>query len=212
MSTFGDMQTRIANELKRTDLTSEIKLAINDAINDYDGNRFWFNEERDATAFTTVLGQEFYTVADAPVIASMRHIDTATVFVFNSRWVMHFRTPQYMEWQSVNPSWNAIPEDWSYYNETIRLYPIPNGAYPVYLSGTMQIAPTPLSSDNDSNVWTNEAEQLIRYCAKRKMFSDLLRDPDQMQINKALEDNQFNILQSETAKRGGPATIRPTQW
>lgn len=212
MSTFGDMQTRIANELKRTDLTSEIKLAINDAINDYDGNRFWFNEERDTTAFTTVQGQEFYTTADAPIIATMRHIDVLTVFVFNSRWVMHFRTPQYMEFQSVNPNWNAIPEDWSYYNETIRLYPIPNGAYPVYISGTIQVSPHPLTDDADTNVWTNEAEQLIRYCAKRKLFTDLIRDPAQAAVNQGLETQQYGILQAETAKRGGPATIRPTQW
>ena len=53
MATYGDIKTRVAGNLVRTDLGTEIGQAINDAINEYASTRFWFNETRSVT-FNTV--------------------------------------------------------------------------------------------------------------------------------------------------------------
>lgn len=208
--TYGDMQTRIADELQRSDLTSQIQLAILDAIRDYERQRFYFNEERLVPLFTCVVGQEFYTTSDDADIASMPHIDSMTLFAFNNRYTLEYITPQQMETISVSPIWTGMPTNYTYYNEQIRLYPIPNYAYPVYVSGTVRYALP--SSSSDGGVWMNEAEQLIRFAAKEKLYRDVLRDQAQMMAAMKTKEDALTFLQAETAQRGGPAVIRATKF
>ena len=73
--TFGAIKARILNELVRPDLTSEIALAVQDAIKEASKSRFWFNEVRGLT-FDTVPGQEFYDVADLADIPLIGRIDS----------------------------------------------------------------------------------------------------------------------------------------
>ena len=56
MSTFGALKTRIADELNRSDLTSQIASAVPRAIEYYARERFDFNEGR-STASTVVDNQ-----------------------------------------------------------------------------------------------------------------------------------------------------------
>jgi hypothetical protein len=44
--TLGDLKTRIADELARADLASQIALAVSDAIAEAVTHRFWFMEVR----------------------------------------------------------------------------------------------------------------------------------------------------------------------
>ena len=60
MATLGTMKTRIANELARADLTSELAGAITSAIAHYERRRWWFLESE--STFTTTPS----TVASAP--------------------------------------------------------------------------------------------------------------------------------------------------
>src|SRR5215472_3707712 len=100
------MQNRIADELgARGDLlvpssnmsASPIQLAIFDAISFWQAERFWFNEYRTTNAFTTVVGQEWYTASDWPDIATILHIDKLSVLISGNRYFMTPRTEQYME-------------------------------------------------------------------------------------------------------------------
>src|SRR5271166_2922356 len=59
--TQGYMIDRIGDELARADLQSEIRVAINDAINVYQKEQFRFNETFTAT-FYTVSGQQNYNI------------------------------------------------------------------------------------------------------------------------------------------------------
>ncbi|MGL4559846.1 MAG: hypothetical protein ACRCV5_20305, partial [Afipia sp.] len=56
----------------------------------------------------------------------------------------------------------------------IRLYPIPDAVYTVTLSYLQKIAEP--ASDGDSNAWTEEAEELIRASAIRRLRRYDLRD------------------------------------
>ena len=210
MSTYADMQARIANELARADLTDEIKLAIQDAIADYERQRFYFNEDRLVPSFTTVIGQEFYTITDDPDIDTMPHLDSVTLYAFLSRYTLEYINPQQMETISISTQWTAMPVNYTYYNKQIRLYPIPNMAYPVYLSGTVRF--TRPSADADAGPWMNEAEQLIRYAAKKKIALDVTRDMGVAQVAAKNEADALAFLRGETAQRGGPAKIRATRF
>lgn len=62
MSTYAQMQAKIADDLNRSDLTSQIQREINRAIRKYASMPFWFSS---ATAnFTTANGQWNYDTAD----------------------------------------------------------------------------------------------------------------------------------------------------
>src|SRR5262252_6598248 len=63
VGSLGYMQDRIADELMRGDLYSQIATAINDAIIIYQHERFRFNETFTCT-FQTVVGQQNYNASN----------------------------------------------------------------------------------------------------------------------------------------------------
>src|SRR6185437_14409038 len=74
MASYLDLQTAIASDLTRSDLTSQIQSAVQDAIAQYETDRFWFNTTRSLT-FNTVPGQSQYTGTDLPQLANVVQID-----------------------------------------------------------------------------------------------------------------------------------------
>ena len=58
MATFGALKAKVADDLVRTDLDTQIADAVNEAIADYKTERFWFNEYRT----DNVLEKEITTV------------------------------------------------------------------------------------------------------------------------------------------------------
>lgn len=219
MSTFADMQNRIADELGgRTELLSPstgltlspIQLAIQDAVQFWEDERFFFNESRVQAAFSTVAGQEFYTSADWAGIATLQHIDKLSVLISGNRYRMYPRTEQYMEDISMNPAWRGQPVDYAYYNFQLRFYPIPDNAYPVNVMQTFQLVPLLLNSD--STIWTNEAEQLIRLTAKQFIYRDTILDDAKSASMEAGALKQFNNLKGATFKKSATLKIQPTTF
>lgn len=213
------MQNRIADELGgRTELLSPssglslspIQLAILDAVQFYEDERFYFNEYRTTGAFSTVVGQEFYTSADWADIATIQHIDKLSILISGNRYFMVGRTIQYMEDISMNPNWSGQPVDYSYYNFQLRFYPIPNGVYPVNVLGTKKF--TTLSATGDTNVWTNEAEQLVRLRAKSFLYRDTILDDVKSAAMSAGADQQFKLLKGGTFKKSATLKFTPTQF
>ena len=76
------MKTRIADEIARDDLTTQIGYAINDAISAYNNERFYFNETRDLT-FYTVASQELYTSSDLADMPNILKIDWIKLYINN---------------------------------------------------------------------------------------------------------------------------------
>lgn len=219
MGTYSQLQYRIADELGgRTELLSPstgevlspIQLAILDAISSNEDDRFYFNEYRTASAFSTVVGQEFYTSADWADIATIQHIDKLSILISQNRYWMYPRTEQYMEDISMNTSWQGQPVDYSYYNFQLRFYPIPNGVYPVNVLGTKKFAA--LSDPSDTNVWTEEAEQLIRLKAKQYLYRDTILDAEKAAMMEMGAQEQYKLLKGATFKKSATLKFQPTTF
>ncbi len=223
ITNYGQMQSTIAYEIgDRSDLTSQIKLAIQTAIAKHERTRFYFNEVNDINGFSTVSGQEYYSASDYALIGSMVHIDKIHALVSNNRYTLEPRTWQYIEDYAVNPTVQAPPtgiSDYAYYAETLRFYPIPDGAYPITLSGTKRFAA--LVNDNDTNVWTCDAEALIRAEAKLDIYANILKKDGDAQRQKLLiygdpmQPNSvgyLGALESETFKRQAVPKVRATYF
>lgn len=190
MSTLAEMKSRIAREIHRSDLTTEIGEAVADAIADYRHIRFAFNQARDT--FATVAGTEFY---GSGVIPDAAEIDSVTLLV-NARTVCLPAWP-YGVMEKIHTTTNSRgqPQAWSWYAEQIRVYPVPDAAYTVTVSYLKRL---PVPADAASNAWTDEAEQLIRHSAKKRICRDVLRDFEGAASAESGESAAFRRLMRES--------------
>ena len=224
-NTYQNLQGRVQNEVLGSPTTTDIQNAIQDAISEYERESFWFNDMRyfgDVTGSSsdlqTVQGQEFYSYADLPMLISMPHLSKILVLAFSNRYPLIQRTKQWIDDQSISTTWQGLPTDWAWQSGALRLYPVPNGGYPLILDGTIRFAP--LVNGTDYNCWTNEAERLIRTEAKRLLFRDITRDSDQvaaMELElmgnpQTGRQGALAQLRRETMRRaGGPGKLRPSR-
>jgi len=223
--TYGDMYNRIADELwGRTDLlanatnmaTPPIQLAIQDAIKQWERERWYFNEIRTTSAFATVAAQEFYTSSDSAFIGTLAHIDKMSITVSGNRLYLEPRTIEYMEDISMNPLNTGQPIDYSYYAEAIRFYPIPDAAYNVNVMYTKRFAE--LVNSGDTNAWMSDGEELIRLTAKMILYRDELRDVEGVaNMERAIWGapgipGAYTKLKAETARRVATSRIKPTYF
>jgi hypothetical protein len=169
------MKARIADELARSDLTSQIAYAITDAIAAYQGERWHFNESRTTISFSTVDGQEFYTSSDDADIANIRKIDYCVLYVGNDTRQLTYERPEVMEHLTVNGTQEGTPWSYGWYDNKLRLYPVPDTTYTIRIAAHVKVA-APASDGEASNPWMTDAERLIRSRAKLELALHVLRD------------------------------------
>ena len=201
---FSDMQTAIAGELARSDLTTEIQREINNAITFYGNKAFWFNEASMAN-ITTVQGQRYYPLPTnfASVLDVLSTID-------NYSYRLEPRTEQYLDqvdWG--NDFWSGYPTDYSFWNGQIRLFPPPQSGLPVTVKGTVILRPQPLVNGSDTNAWLTSAEELIRTRAVRQLYGRYIRDPEQYSLYTQLEKEALSNLHEKNVGQTGLNSIRP---
>lgn len=167
---YGQIQTRIADELNRTDLTSQIKLAIVSAVEHYERERWWF-EETLVTTVSTVASQNY--VSDA-VISTLAIIDKIQLTVSGSKYTL-FPVP-YDEWatEAATSSTSGQPTEYAYYQDRLYLFPTPGSIYALTISGVQRLAT--LSANGDANGFTNYCEELVRQRAKADLRCNILLD------------------------------------
>lgn len=234
-SNYGAMQHQVADELgDRTDLLqplgdsgltlSPIQNAIQSAIAKWEREPFYFNEYYAINLFNTAADQEFYSVADEAAIALMPKITRIHILVNNNRFTIYQRTWQYLEDISVNPSVvTSIPVDYAYFAEQVRLYPIPDGSYPLTMNGNNRL--TALVNAADANAWTEDAYDLIRSEAKLILAQEVLHDPDmQAEMKTAIYGDPRSMfgyqqsrgylyaLKAESTRRSAQGRLRPSYF
>jgi hypothetical protein len=201
---FSDMQTAIAGELARSDLTTEIQREINNAITFYGNKAFWFNEAS-MTPITTVQGQRYYTLP-----ANFASVLDVLSTLGNYTYRLEPRTEQYLDqvdWG--NDFWSGYPTDYSFWNGQIRLFPPPQGGLPITVKGTAILSPQPLVGDSYTNAWLTSAEELIRTRAVRQLYGRYIRDPEQYALYTQLEKEALSNLQEKNVGQTGLNSVRP---
>lgn len=210
MTTQTVMKARIADELARSDLTSQIAYAISDSIERYQSDRFWFNESRDLT-FSTVANQEYYTSSDNSLIPDLYEIDGLFITVNSTVRQLPAYKPQDMEELSDNGAQTGEPYAYCYFQKKIRLFPVPTQTYTVRVMGHVKVA-APASDGEASNSWMTDAERLIRARAKYELALNVLRDDALATTMAAAVNEAYDQLKGRTNKQTGTGTICPTQF
>lgn len=234
------LQQQIADELGgRQDLlrplgdsgltVSPIQSAIQSAIAKWEREPFYFNQTIVPTptsgpyAVSTANGQEYYGAATAPSsyapLASFAKIRKAWVLIAQNRYTLIERTAQYLDEVSVNPSVTGEPIDYAYSGNLLRLYPIPNGAYPLGFEAIQRLPA--LAQDADANAWTQDGYDLIRCEAKLILAEQVLHDTELAALmQRAIYGDPaqpgrrgyLDALKAETTRRSGRGRIRGSHF
>lgn len=171
MSTYKNLQDRIANELNKTGLTSEIQLAIKSAIEFYGKNRFPWNVQTKTT--TTTAGVEWLDVPDD-------FIDDIDLILIDGtdRNALEKMPDGWITRVEGSTDDTGEPRYYAIYGGNIRLLPVPDAEYTLKLRYVYRH--TELSADDDSNMWTqyDKAEALIRLHAKWDLCLNVIRSEE----------------------------------
>ncbi len=180
--TLADMKARIALELNRSDLTSQITNAISDAISYYADDRFRFNDINPAAppTFNTVVGQSVYGAAANANIASAYKIDYLLINISNTVQYLVRREPLDVKLYLQNNTMRGVPAQFAYEGNSIIVAPLPDTVYTLTLGINMDVA-APATDNEANNPWMNEAEKLIRSHAKFEIATHVTRNPTMAQ-------------------------------
>lgn len=206
MATYADMQARIVSETNRDDLLDELQSAllrsINQAIEFYADTRFWFNETTQPAICTP--NNEY--VAQP---GGLRKIDRLSVQVGSNSYTLK---PQSFTWVDemarINPGNLGQPTDYAVYGYQVRLYRMPNIAYPLNFIGIINLAP--LVDGGDTNAWMNEAQDLIAARARYVLYRDQFRDQAGAALAQEATAEALGRLGHETTKRLGTGRLKPS--
>lgn len=193
--TLGDLKTRIADELARADLASQIALAITDAIAEANTHRFWFMELTGVT-LPLVAGTATYTSDD---IAAFVEIDRVRLVVGTQRYTLTPMSDDDRDRFNDGTAPQGQPWAYSRYGDTISFYPKPVAAYTVEIDGTGGAAA--LALDTDANIWTTTGERLIRALAKRNVLVDVIHNDSAAQTQDALAKRYREEFEAQTHHR-----------
>lgn len=202
---FVAMQTRVASELRRSNLSTEIKAAINDAVLEESATRYYFNEVK-ALTFNTVNGTEYYS--------DQNMVEIDFMYWLNGTVKMEVGLTNNDE-MNIYALGNVTSGQLSCYSRVasqIRLFPIPTGVVSVYMDGYTRLTPTPLAADADTNAWMTEGERLIRARAKSIILRDVIRNMKEAALYEAIADDYKATLLDITTSRISTGTLVGTQF
>ena len=211
MTTLTSLKARVADDLARSDLTSQIANAISDAITHYQPQRFYFTESRDAT-FVTVAAQSRYSSSDDADIPKFVKFDA--VFLVDSSSIVYeleMRPPVEMENLLDSGAPSGRPHSYAYFANGFQLFPIPDAVYTIRPVGVIR-KDAPATDGEANNVWMTEAYELLRCRAKLYLAVHVLKNTDMALIMQAAEKEALSKLRSETTKKAAGGRVLATAF
>ncbi|MGI9507168.1 MAG: hypothetical protein ACR2RE_29350 [Geminicoccaceae bacterium] len=209
MATFLSLIDRLESDLGSRAgnlLDTEIKEAINQAIEDYEEDRYSFNE--DTTDFPTVALQAEYDLDT--VAPNVLTIDQGQYLLAGHLYRLVRQTYEWYVEALVNQTAQTGPSNfYIVYGRKLFLYPQPDQITTVTLSGVHRELNVPLTADGDENGWTNDARQMIRYAAAMDLYANRLKDPVAAQAMGILFDRQRKILLNKSERLRMKGQITP---
>lgn len=185
MSDYGTMQSRIADELNRGGLTSQIQNAIISALRHYKYTRLRWNIARTET--TTTADVEYYGLPD-----DFLEGDTMILIDGNDLDFMQERSHFWIDKEKASNDYTSRPYVYAVQADEMRLYPTPDDEYTLRLTYVYELdEPTASTSTND---WFTSGEELIRLHAKVDLLENVIRGPESLQEAQLLRNREFEVL------------------
>lgn len=207
-STFLQMQQRIADDLDRTDLNTQIKQAINRAIVHFKTEPFWFKET--STSFPAVSGQEEYVYGVGGLPSDVEMIDIMQRNYNGDNITLTEITTFELEAKQKGDS-VGIPDQFAQYQNRFKFYPIPNQTgITILLKYTKSYVD--LAADTDTNDWLTYAEDLIEARARWWVNMRIIRDQLAAMDDEKQEYSALEALRTINTHKSGQGRIIPSQF
>ena len=205
------IEAQIADDLARSDLSSQITNGVTAAIRAYRFERFGFNEAYRVTATLSV---------------SAAFIDLTTLSVrFRKldRVRLQRNTTDYIDMYARDYDWLmsrqdayalSMPLEYAMFNNAIHFDAYADQTYTMLIDGIKELTTnaTASYSTGDTCAWFNDARELIRHRAKREVYAHVLKDMELASAAMAAEQDAYKMLKAETAQQTSTGFIRPTEF
>lgn len=204
MSTYIEMQQRIANDLKRDDLATEIAEAIQSAIKFY-RHRPIVQTQGTLAAITAVEEQKEYTLPSDFIAAIQLTVEADGVIT-----PLEPRTMQWIDEEDSDADdvIVGVPTDYAIVGETtLIVYPRPDDSV-VEFGGRYIKAVAAPSDDDDENFWTTTAERAVRCRAVALLYDDTLHDAELAEREYAKSKEEWSEIVLQLELRSYSAGIR----
>lgn len=202
--TYGTMQARIGNELKRPSLASEIQNAILSALDYY--KRFPFRWNAARTTTTTTDGVEYYGLPDD-------FIEAETMVLRDGNDLDDLEERSHF-WIDIEKEWAAHtsrPYVFSVRADQFRLYPTPDDTYTLILTYRYELEKP--SADADTSAWFTDGEELIRTHAKVDLLENVIRGPESFQEAEYLRRREEQVRKQLTIEyKRSQSSGKITPW
>ena len=205
MATLADLKARIADDLGRSDLTTQIAAAIQDAVDEYKDYRFGFNETV-SSAQDFVAGTASYTMpADFLKLDRIVHRQGT-----NDTPLCVISYDEYLDLVDGVTTNQSQPRYVALYAGKFWFYPTPSSSTDDYVISYLQDLGLPVSDDGQ-NAWTNQGRNLLRARAKADLNLHVIRNLEEAQAQyTASEAEKLRLIRQESRARG-PRRVR-ARW
>ncbi len=202
MTVFADLKTRVADDLDRSDMGTQIDRELRQAVKHYEKTRWWFNEEQ-ATA-NTVASQANYSLPEDLLV-----LDDLEITINSRRFRMtEIQWGRYLD-EYRYQTLTGQPQDWAMAHDQLWLGPTPNAVYALTLNYVRTLEPSTWT-DGTENAWTNYAEDLITSRALKTLGARPLQLASGTLVSwQELERQAFKSLEQMNDQRLMTGLARP---
>ena len=212
MATKADLAAKIADDLARSDLSTQITDAIDYSVKRYERERFWFNDQDNiSVSLTSSISQ--LALSDLPV--KMFQIDRVRVVLASNTLLDLY--PRDRNWIAARQDINllSMPVEYCVYDEALQFDSIADQSYTLVLDGVVGLGNT-VASNSYSNasaaVWFNEARDMIRADAKRDLYTHVIKDFEFARTMNETAVYEYNQLKGRTTRIRKTGQVRPTRF
>ena len=205
MTTFLDVRTRVADQLARSDLNTQIDREIQLAMARYNRRVSWLHEVREVS-LTSVAAQAWYSAVDVSTGAGPQDVTGRTaVDVTDIQKISYMRDPDYDDLRQVHYSdferffdttgAAGRPTYFTLYAGQIGIWPVPDGVTIYTLSAVVK--PIIPSLAADESIWFDQAQELIENAAAAAICRKFIQDGERAQAFQVYETEAWNDLVRE---------------
>jgi hypothetical protein len=210
MTTRATIEAQIADDLARSDLTSQISSAVDTAIRSYRFERLGFNE---AYKVTATLSTSADTMLLSSISVRFRKLDRVRIVRAAGDYLDLYHRDY--DWIMSRQDVRVVcqPIEYAVYNNAIHFDSMADQDYSLLFDGLKELGNASASySANDSSAWFTDARELIRHRAKREVYANVLKDMELAAAAGAAEKEALRILKAEHGEQISTGFIRPTEF
>jgi hypothetical protein len=199
------VKTTIKLRLNRPNLADAIiQFLAEERANEMAADGFWPAEQTDST-LTTSPGQYFYLLP-----RGITHIERVRLLLTNVWMPLTYARSfdDILLADPVQPPFTAIPSTARAWGRLLRLFPTPNGQYPLELNVTRRVD-IPTDDNDTTSFWVDEGRSLIVNRVCEHYSSEVIHHTQWAAMFKQNGDEARDAMTEITGTRNGPTIVRP---